>query len=304
MTEAAASPDLQSPSHSEPVDPRAGLSHVQRTDAKRLLREYDQYLQEDRQRREEQVTKWNRLKNTWNNMFFGGTDAFEAQLIHVVVGLGWMGGLVYGAVNDSRQRLRQFHQQYDEFVAAGLLKEKWQLHKVAVFRTVKDGVRMGLICATVPLCLSAGILSSLSYRNDVHWFDFGVLFSASSAAFNIKKTSSIILRQSAMAFAVGAGIALVSRAWIWWHWGSLSEYRYYAVYGRTRSNEMMSRKSWEVYKTIPQYKELYERELDMQESWKRYREELKRRDEEKDSERGNETKTGPREGTKYKLVLH
>lgn len=296
MTEATASPVLPA-TPENPPDPRAGLTHVQRTDPKRLYREYQQYFIDDRLKREETTTGWDRLKLTWRNMLTG-TDVHEANSFDTVLVLGSLGGFIFGCINDSVQRLRDFRKQHDDFVAAGLLKEKWQLHKVAMFRTVKEGVKMSLICTFAPVAASCAILSSMSYRNNINPFDFGVIIAATSAAFNIKKPNSLILRHATMWFGVGAAVAVAIRAYMWFAGTSMSEFRYNTVDSRDRLHVMMSRASWDKYKDMPQFQHLHEREADIQQSWQRFREKVKQEEEAKAEPPQDVVRPG-----RYKIVV-
>ena len=271
MAETGAAPVLSQPQ--TPPDPREGLTHLQRTDPGRLFREYEQYFIDERVKRDAESTGWERLQKTWYN-WYAGVDAFEHFMLNCVILFGGVGGVAWGVFNDSAEPMRQFHKQHDEFVHAGHLKEKWQLTKVAYFRTAMNGIRMGTICLLTPMGLTFSILSSLSYRNDVKPLDFAVIFGTASALFNIKKPNSVILRRAGVAFGFGFAAASAIRTYYWVTGKSVSEFRYWAVTRRDRSNEMMSRKSWERYKDIPEVKHLHERELDLQESWARYREKL------------------------------
>ena len=252
---------------------RTKMTHKERTNPDRLFAEYSAYFAADRDARDERTTGWDRLKLTWYNIL-QGYDGFESRIFSECLTVGMFLGFGYGALNDSVQRIRDFQRQHDEFVAAGLLKEKWQLTQTVMFRTAKSGVRMGLLCMSIPMVSLCACLSSIAYRNSVHPLDFGCISAATLAAFNLNKSRSVILRHSAAGFGVGVAAACATRLAMWVTETSVSDFRYWAVTRRQRSDEMLSRKSWERFKDLPDAGPLHEREMDMQAAWLRQKERL------------------------------
>ena len=87
-----------------------------------------------------------------------------------------------------------------------------------------------------------------------------------------------MVRHCAMAFGVGAAAACTIRAGLWLTGNSVAEMRHWRVHRRYRTCDALSPKSWqswEKYKDSPQFKHLYEREVQLQKDWQRYKEKLK-----------------------------
>lgn len=278
MTTPAATVTEGSPTEAakQQVDPRAGLTHAQRTDPRRLYAEYQKYFDEDRERRYGSMTGWQRLTECWDHMW-AGMDSFEGRAVHDVLVFGSMTGFMYGAVNDTFHQVKEYQKQHDEFVFAGLLKEKWLLTKTTMLRATFNGIRMSVIFCLAPLAMTTALLSSAAYRNNVNPVDFGVITAATSALYDCKKGASVIMRRSGKAFCVGFGVACLIRAGFWLADSNYAHFRYWAVYRRYRSTEMLSKSSWDKYKDMPEHKMLHERAITLQADMERYRQERIRR---------------------------
>lgn len=85
------------------------------------------------------------------------------------------------------------------------------LSKKLFAANLKSGLRVGLRLAVVPISLSAITLSALSYRNDVHPLDLGLLYGMAGGAYALRagvKRAAVVSAASA-GFGVFTGFILI-----------------------------------------------------------------------------------------------
>lgn len=248
-------------------------NRLQRTWSDTLFAEYKKkYYDEERKQFEEQISRWDRVKLTWSNIF-GGDDFCESWFPNELLHLGGFIGFGIGAIYETASQMDEFRKKHDQFVAAGHLKEKWMLHKTAMFRCANDGLRTGLVCAIVPTLASCVLLTSISYHNAIKPLDFGIVTTASLAAIALSRGRYLNLRYAGCAFGAGFSLACLLNGYFWLKGTSISEYRYNTVHQMVKlKDKTLNEMSWREYENMPEdssesIRRIRERQLDLKRRW-------------------------------------
>ncbi|KAH9395741.1 Complex I assembly factor timmdc1, mitochondrial [Tyrophagus putrescentiae] len=130
-------------------------------------------------------TGWDRLKNAYL-CYINGDDAVEYRIVANTVAMSSVMGFLVGGYSFSTTKLQNYARQYNANVFHGQYRANRHLADTMHVEFFRGGIKMGVRMAIFTGLFMAPLVTSITYRNDVHYLDCALTGAFTGAMYRAK----------------------------------------------------------------------------------------------------------------------